>query len=135
MIRLLRAFVWGAVALLAATLALAQPQPKYRIVIMPKLVGIAYYDAVKTGIDAAARELPDVSVTWIGPTQDQVERQIEMIERLIGARRVAVVVVRSGRLAIGLHCTFASSRFSAATSASLRSMLALSSATRSWYLT
>lgn len=72
--------------------AQAQAAPKHRIVIIPKLVGIAYYDAVKTGIDAAARERPDVEVSWIGPTQDQVEKQIEMIERLIPSKPAVIAV-------------------------------------------
>jgi ABC-type sugar transport system substrate-binding protein len=89
----------GAVLLLTATISAAQA-PKYRIVIMPKLVGIAYYDAVKTGIDAAAKELPDVAVTWIGPTQDQVEKQIEMIERLIPTKPHLIAVAANDPVAI-----------------------------------
>ncbi len=49
---------------------------KYRIVTIPKLIGIDYYSAVKDGIDEAVSELPDVEVTWIGPTLDRVEKQI-----------------------------------------------------------
>jgi ABC-type sugar transport system substrate-binding protein len=100
MINWRRAFAWGAVLLLAAAMSPAQAQSKYRIVIMPKLVGIAYYDAVKTGIDAAARELPDVAVTWTGPTQDQVERQIEMIERLIPTKPDLIAVAANDPVAI-----------------------------------
>jgi ABC-type sugar transport system substrate-binding protein len=100
MVKLLRAFVWGAVLLFAAAPSLAQTQPKYRIVIMPKLVGIGYYDAVKTGIDAAAKELPDVAVTWAGPTQDQVEKQIEMIERLIPTKPDLIAVAANDPVAI-----------------------------------
>ena len=100
MITLLRAFVWGAGLLFAAAVSLAQTQPKYRIVIMPKLVGITYYDAVKTGIDAAARELPDVEVTWTGPTQDQVEKQIEMIERLIPTKPDLIAVAANDPVVI-----------------------------------
>jgi len=100
MVRLLRAFLSGAVLLLAATQLAAQPQPSYRIVVMPKLVGIAYYDAVKSGIDAAAKELPDVSVAWTGPTQDQVEKQIEMIERLIPTKPDLIAVAANDPIAI-----------------------------------
>ena len=100
MVKLLRAFIWGAVLLLATPLSPAQTQPKYRIVVMPKLVGIAYYDAVKTGIDAAAKELPDLAVTWVGPTQDQVEKQIEMIERLIPTKPDLIAVAANDPLAI-----------------------------------
>ena len=100
MIRLLGAFVVGAILLFAAAMSPALAQPKYRIVIMPKLVGITYYDAVKTGIDAAARELPDVAVTWTGPTQDQVEKQIEMIERLIPTKPDLIAVAANDPVGI-----------------------------------
>ena len=100
MIKLLRAFVWSAALLLTAVVSLAQTQPKYRIVIIPKLMGITYYDAVKTGIDAAATELPDVSVTWTGPAQDQVEKQIEMIERLIPSKPDVIAVAANDPVAI-----------------------------------
>jgi ABC-type sugar transport system substrate-binding protein len=99
-IKWLSAFVCGAVLLSAAAVSLAQTQSKYRVVIIPKLVGITYYDAVKTGIDAAARELPDVSVTWTGPTQDQVEKQIEMIERLIPTKPDLIAVAANDPVAI-----------------------------------
>jgi len=100
MIALLRSFVCSAVLAFAAAPSSAQTQPAYRIVIMPKLVGIAYYDAVKAGVDAAARELPDLSVTWSGPTQDQVERQIEMIERLIPTKPDLIAVAANDPVAI-----------------------------------
>lgn len=100
MIKSLRAFIGGALLLLAATLPPVQAQPKYRIVIMPKLLGITYYDAVKTGIDAAAKELPDVAVTWTGPTQDQVERQIEMLERLIPTKPDLIAVAANDPVGI-----------------------------------
>jgi rhamnose transport system substrate-binding protein len=102
-VKLLSAFVRGAVLLFAAAVAtasMAQPQPKYRIVIMPKLVGITYYDAVKTGIDAAVKELPDVAVNWTGPTQDQVEKQIEMIERLIPTKPDVIAVAANDPVVI-----------------------------------
>jgi ABC-type sugar transport system substrate-binding protein len=79
--------LWPALAALPV-----RAQRPRRIVIIPKLVGIAYYDAVKTGIDAAAKELPDVAVTWTGPSQDQVERQVELIERLIPTRPDLIAV-------------------------------------------
>lgn len=75
-------------------------QRPYRIVIIPKLVGIAYYDAVKRGIDAAARELPDIAVTWIGPAQDQVEKQIELIEHLIPSRPDLIAVAANDPVVI-----------------------------------
>src|SRR5690349_7944006 len=100
MFKLLRAVIGGAALLVAAAVSPAQTQAKFRIVIMPKLLGIAYYDAVKRGIDAAARELPDVSTTWTGPTQDQVEKQVEMIERLIPSKPDLIAVAANDPVAI-----------------------------------
>lgn len=73
---------------------------KYRVVIMPKLVGIAYYDVVKQGVAEAARELPQLEVVWAGPTQDQVEKQIEMIEKIIPGRPQVIAVAANDPFAI-----------------------------------
>ena len=84
------------VTLAAATILLFQsPAPaqrKFRIVIIPKIIGIDYYDAAKKGIDEAASELPDIDVIWAGPTQDQVEKQIEIIESFIPSRPDLIAV-------------------------------------------
>jgi rhamnose transport system substrate-binding protein len=91
--------------LLAGALALAaRPAAalaRWRIAIIPKLVGIAYYDAVKTGVDAAARELPELAVTWSGPTQDQVGLQIDLVERLIPSRPDLIAIAPDDAAAIG----------------------------------
>ena len=73
---------------------------KYRIVIMPKLIGISYYAAVKKGIDEAARELPDVKVTWTGPTQDRVEKQIAILDKIIPSRPDLIAIAPNDRVAI-----------------------------------
>src|SRR5689334_1598071 len=67
-------------------------QDRPRVVIVPKLVGISYYDVVKHGIDAAARELPEIEVVWLGPSQNQVEKQIEVLERIIPTRPAVIAV-------------------------------------------
>lgn len=57
---------------------------KINIVVMPKVVGIDYYNAVKQGVDKAAEELADVAdITWQGPTEATVDKQIEMLETII----------------------------------------------------
>jgi len=62
----------------------AAPGKKISIFIMPKLVGIDYYNVVKLGVDEAAEELKDVAdITWLGPTEFSVEKQIEMLETII----------------------------------------------------
>jgi rhamnose transport system substrate-binding protein len=90
-----------ALLLSAASLPLAIPaQPTYRVVIIPKLVGISYYDAVKEGIDEASRELPQLRVTWVGPSQDRVEKQIELIEKMIPTRPNLIAVAANDPVAI-----------------------------------
>lgn len=87
--------------LMAACLPVAGfGQSQYRVVIMPKLVGIDYYDAAKRGVDEAAKELPAMQVIWTGPTQDQVEKQIEMLERLIPTRPSLIAVAANDPAAI-----------------------------------
>lgn len=57
---------------------------KVKIVVMPKVVGIDYYNAVKQGVDQASEELSDVAeITWQGPTEGTVDKQIEMLETII----------------------------------------------------
>jgi rhamnose transport system substrate-binding protein len=80
--------------------ARAAGEKPVRLVIIPKLVGIDYYDAVKTGIDDAARELRDVDVAWIGPTQDKVEKQIEIIDDMIAKRPDVIAVAANDPIAI-----------------------------------
>ena len=70
------------------------------IVIMPKLVGIGYYNAVKEGIDDADAELPDVKVRWLGPTDARVEDQIQMIENIIPTKPDLIAVASNDPVAI-----------------------------------
>ncbi len=81
-----------------ATLSYAEP--KYRIVIMPKLVGISYYDMVKQGIEEADQELSELDVLWSGPTQDRVEKQIDLLEQLIPAKPDLIAVAANDPVAI-----------------------------------
>ena len=64
-------------------LSAGHAERKYTVVIIPKIVGIDYYDAAKAGIDEAALELSEIEVIWKGPTQDQVEKQIDIIDSVI----------------------------------------------------
>ena len=92
--------------LAAACLGLARPAARaadarpVRMVIIPKLVGIDYYDAVKKGIDDAVRDLRDVEVTWTGPTQDKVEKQIEIIDEMVARRPDVIAVAANDPIAI-----------------------------------
>ncbi len=64
-------------------------------------VGIDYFNAVEEGVIDAGKELEDkVEVIWMGPTQDQVERQIEMIDNLIATQPDAICVASNDNAAI-----------------------------------
>jgi ABC-type sugar transport system substrate-binding protein len=71
-----------------------------RIVIIPKIIGIQYYDAVKRGVDSADEELPGVTVEWIGPTIDSSEKQIEIIEQAISQKPDLIAVAANNSHAI-----------------------------------
>ena len=98
-----RMFLKTAVAAMAFCLATpfgAIAADKYKVVIMPKVIGIDYYNAVKAGIDEALKELPDMEVTWTGPTQAQVEKQIEMLESIIPTKPDLIAVASNDPVAI-----------------------------------
>jgi ABC-type sugar transport system substrate-binding protein len=78
----------------------ASARADLRLIVMPKLTGIAYYDAVQRGIEAADAELSDVSVTWLGPTVDDVDRQIELIDGLIPTQPDVIAVAANDAAAI-----------------------------------
>jgi ABC-type sugar transport system substrate-binding protein len=72
----------------------------YRVVIIPKLIGIDYYTAAKRGVDEAAKELPEMEVIWTGPSQDLVQKQIEIIEKQIPKRPDLIAVAANDPVAI-----------------------------------
>ena len=93
-------FVVALLSMTAIAPAVSFAGEKYRLFIMPKLVGIDYYDAVKHGVDEAGRELSSIQVIWSGPSQDQVEKQIEMIEKIIPTRPHMIAVAANDPVAI-----------------------------------
>ncbi len=52
------------------------------IVVMPKLVGIPYFNASETGAIAAGEEL-GIDVIYTGPTEGDAAQQVQMIEDLL----------------------------------------------------
>ncbi len=80
--------------------SLAIAQEDKTIVIMPKLVGISYYDVVHKGVLEASRDLPNLNVKWMGPTQDIVEKQIEMLEQVIETKPDVIAVAANDPAAI-----------------------------------
>ncbi len=62
--------------------AAAKPGRSLRIGMMPKLMGISYFNACRKGAEEAAREL-GVELTFDGPPVDRVELQTQMIDEWI----------------------------------------------------
>jgi hypothetical protein len=60
----------------------------YRIVIIPKMTGIQYYDAVKREIENADMELPGVGVTWAGSPVDDISLQVALPIEMYTAENV-----------------------------------------------
>jgi ABC-type sugar transport system substrate-binding protein len=48
--------------------------------IMPKQIGIPYFNACKQGAEDAAKELGDVEMTYDGPTEDKSEEQSRILD-------------------------------------------------------
>lgn len=73
----------------------AQEAPKadaeYTIVVMPKLVGIPYFNASETGAIQAGKDL-GVNVIYTGPSTADAAQQVRMIEDMI-ARGVDAIAV------------------------------------------
>jgi len=48
--------------------------------VMPKQIGIPYFNACKQGAEEAAKELGDVDMTYDGPTEDKSEEQSRILD-------------------------------------------------------
>ena len=79
------------VAVLALT-GLSFAQDQITIAMIPKLVGIDYFNATEQGAMEAAAELGNVRLVYRGPTEGRADRQIELIENFITAQ-VDVIAV------------------------------------------
>ena len=66
-------------ALFISLLGCGPTNEEIRIGMIPKLVGIGYFDATQRGAEEAAAEL-GVKLTYDGPTEARSEDQIKMID-------------------------------------------------------
>ena len=64
-------------AMLVSSVAMAET-----IVVMPKLVGIPYFNASEEGVKAAGEEL-GIEAKYVGPTEGDAAQQVQMIEDLL----------------------------------------------------
>lgn len=82
-----------AAALTASLAGTAMADDKLDIVIMPKIIGIDYYNAVENGVNEAIEELADVAnISWTGPTDATADAQIEMLTSIIATQPDAICV-------------------------------------------
>jgi rhamnose transport system substrate-binding protein len=70
------------------------------IAMMPKLVGIDYFNACREGAEEAAKELGDVELIYDGPTEAKVDRQVAMIDTWITQRVNAIAVAANDPVAL-----------------------------------
>lgn len=83
------AFATSAV-LVSAAPAMAKTTT-YSIAFVPKLVGIPYFNAMKKGLDNAAKKFP-IKIVYQGPTTASVSGQVEIADSLINKHLNAVGV-------------------------------------------
>ena len=69
---------------LALLMTLSMAAMAETIVVMPKLVGIPYFNASEVGALAAGEEL-GIEVKYVGPTQGDAALQVQMIEDLLNS--------------------------------------------------
>ena len=80
-------------ALAAAVLAApAMAQDKKRIALVPKALGIGFFEAAHKGAEEAAQELGDVEIIFTCPTDTTAEGQIEVLNALIAQGVDAIAV-------------------------------------------
>jgi len=65
---------------------------KITIVMIPKLKGIAYFNACEQGAEEAAKSLPGVNLVYDGPIEAKSDQQIELIDSWI-VRKPDVIAV------------------------------------------
>jgi ABC-type sugar transport system substrate-binding protein len=70
------------------------------IALMPKLIGIDYFNACRKGAEEAAGALGDVELIYDGPTEDKVDEQIRMIDAWIARGVDAIAVAANDPIAI-----------------------------------
>jgi ABC-type sugar transport system substrate-binding protein len=80
--------------------ASAPPGEKITVAMMPKLIGIDYFNACEKGAKEAAAELGDVDLLFDGPTEDKVDEQIKLIDTWITQGVDAIAVACNDPVAI-----------------------------------
>ena len=80
-------------AVAAAVLAApAMAQDTKRIALVPKALGIGFFEAAHKGAEEAAKEIGNVEIIYTGPTDTTAEGQIEVLNALIAQGVDAIAV-------------------------------------------
>ncbi len=87
--------------LLLFSVGFARANEEMHIVVMPKLIGIDYYDAVEDGVQKADSELTDLRVEWIGPSLNLAEKQVELLESALASNPDLIAVAANDSTVIG----------------------------------
>lgn len=80
----------------------ADAMTSFRIGMMPKLVGISYFDAAERGAKQAAKEL-GVDLVYDGPTAASAEEQAEMVDSWVAQGFDVIAVAPNDPDAIASH--------------------------------
>jgi rhamnose transport system substrate-binding protein len=80
------------IILLALAFGMSAFAQKYTIVMIPKLVGIGYFNATKKGGEEAAKQLGDVRFIYRGPSTASATDQVQLINNFITAGVDAILV-------------------------------------------
>lgn len=70
----------------------AQSAKEYNIVVMPKAVGLTYFEAARAGVEKADKEIDGVNAVFTGPTVADAAEQVKMIQDLISQGVDAICV-------------------------------------------
>lgn len=89
---MLRKLLFAAAALAAMGLAPVQAENTIRVGLVPKALGIGFFDAANKGAQEAAKQLGNVEVIYTGPTTTTAEGQIETVNALMAQKVDAIAI-------------------------------------------
>lgn len=86
-----KVFAWMVTVVLLLTSAVALAEEKDTIVVMPKQIGITYFEAARAGVEKAG-EVLGVNAVFNGPNVADAAEQVSMIQDLIsqGVQAIAI---------------------------------------------
>jgi len=81
------------------------PAPKkFKVIMVPKLVGIDYFASCQQGMEEAAKELGDIDLEVQGTIDANAEKQIELLDSLITRKPDALIISANDPEALAPVC-------------------------------